>query len=369
MTIGDARASETEQNLGLVHDDLMAATDGSFDVTKQSISASNSNRTGQSVHGSLRHQLKPVPEDCDYVCTQLWSGSSVSSRREGYLARIALECSEVPILIPRSSMLPKIRGEPGYAMPTRARTSKYPLNPPRSTLLQARKEYSKCAQIVEQRINAQGLTRNLSDRIIGIDIASDWLRRAAEMEQISYIGDHLNTSEHRDRFTEFIRYGFAWFGVNAIFSRRSLLTLVGNPSSEAEFARFKVLFNAGLVNDAAAIESELRALLDTLTITRLPDTPNGRSVTTLRAIHLKYIPSGTHHGACAAALASAASSGSAALLDLPTMLYGFRNWAVHGNALDGCFGSHPRFVRYVELLTTVLADVHVNAAQVLQARL
>ena len=189
------------------------------------------------------------------------------------------------------------------------------------------------------------------------------------MEQISYIGDHLNASEHRDRFTEFIRYGFAWFGVNAIFSRLSLLTLVGAPSSAGEFARFKVLFNAGMVSNASAIENELRTLLDTPTITRLPNTPNGTSVTTLAAIHLKYIPSGTHHGACATALASAASSGSAALLDLPTVLYGFRNWAVHGNALDGCFGSHPRFVRYVELLTTVLAEVHLNTAQVLRARL
>jgi len=227
--------------------------------------------------------------------------------------------------------------------------SKRSLNPPRSTLLQARKEYSRCAQVVEQQITTQGLTRTLSERIIGMGIALDWVRRAAEMEQISYIGKHLTESEHRDRFTEFIRYGFVWFGLNAIFSRRSLLTLVGVPTGAAEFAKFKVLFNAGPVSNSSAIERELRALLDTPTTPRLPDTPIGTSVTTLNAIHLKYVPS-AHQGQAAKALAAAANSGSAALLDLPTMLYGFRNWSVHGNALDGCFGSHPRFVRYVGLL-------------------
>ena len=254
-------------------------------------------------------------------------------------------------------------------MPTQPPSSKQPLNPPRSTLLQARKEYSKCAQVVEQQISTQGLTRTLSERIIGIGIALDWVRRAAEMEQISYIGKHLTESEHRDRFTEFIRYGFVWFGLNAIFSRQSLLTLVAVPTGAAEFDRFKVLLNAGPVTNSSAIERELRDLLDTPITPRLPDIPTGTSVTTLNAITLKYIPSATRQGRPAAALAAAANSGSAALLDLPTMLYGFRNWSVHGNALDGCFGSHPRFVRHVELLTTVLAEVHLNTAHAIRTRL
>ena len=254
-------------------------------------------------------------------------------------------------------------------MPTRAASRKPSLAPPRSTLLQARKEYSKCAKALERGISTSGLTPGLSEGIIGVGIALDWVRRAAEMEQITYIGENLNSSEHRQRFTEFIRFGFAWFGLNAIFSRPSLLTQVGTPSGPSEFARFRVLFDAGPIPDAATIEAELRALLDTPTTPRLPrppGMPSGTSVTTLRAIHLKYVPAGTHHGACAAALASAANSGSAAALDLPTMLYGFRNWSVHGNALDGCFGSHPRYVRYVQLLTTVLAEVHLNTAQVLR---
>ena len=253
-----------------------------------------------------------------------------------------------------------------FVMPARRSPLKHALNRPRLRLLEARKEYSKCAGLIERSISTNGLTSTLSEQIIGVGIALDWVRRAAEMEQILYVGDNLNTSEHKQRFTEFLRFAFAWFGLNAVFTRDSLLVLVSFPIPTSEFAKFKLLFSLDTIVDSAVIEAELRSLLDTITTTRLPGLPSGTCVTTLKAILLKYVPPGAHHGACANALASAANSGSAASLDLATMIYGFRNWSVHGNALDGCFGSQPRHMRYVELLTNVLADVHLNTARALK---
>src|SRR4051794_34637711 len=113
-------------------------------------------------------------------------------------------------------------------MPGRRSFRKLVLNRPRATLLEARKAYSKCAGLLEESIARNGLTSTLSEQIVGIGIALDWVRRAAEMEQIAYVGDNLNSSEHRQRFTEFIRFGFAWFGLNAVFSRNSLLSLVNS---------------------------------------------------------------------------------------------------------------------------------------------
>jgi hypothetical protein len=67
----------------------------------------------------------------------------------------------------------------------------------------------------------------------------------------------------------------------------------------------------------------------------------------------------TARGIAAKAVATAAGSGNVSALDLPTLLYAFRNWSVHGNALDGSFGSRPGFLRYVGILQDTLAEIHL----------
>lgn len=106
---------------------------------------------------------------------------------------------------------------------------------------------------------------------------------------------------------------------------------------------------------------ELHQLLNTTIVTRLPNM-SSQSVTTLRAIHLKYLPSDIR-GDTAKAIRDAAQAESADSLDMPTLLYAFRNWSVHGNSLHGCFGSHSRFYKYSCLLQETLAQVHYDTAQ------
>lgn len=243
------------------------------------------------------------------------------------------------------------------------------LTPSRQTLLAARKEYSQCAAAVEATIANAGLSTGLSEQIVGIGVAMDWVRRAAEMDDILYAGEVLNNSPRKSAFVELTRFGFAWFGLNGIFSRPSLLHLVGRPSNTGEFWDFRVLFDAASIPNAAAHAATLQGILAAPTSPRLASSPPGASVSTLFVLDTKYIPMAAKKGAVAKAISSAATSGNVAALDLPFLVYAFRNWSVHGNALDGAFGSRPRFVTYVATLLEVLAEVHLSTAKLLRAAL
>ncbi len=229
-------------------------------------------------------------------------------------------------------------------------------------LLAARKDYSKCAAGLESKIKTCGLTPVLSERVIGVGVAADWVRRAAELEDIRYLGDQLNDSNRKASFTELLRYNFSWFGLNAIFSRDTLLQLVGTAQNSSEFARFCVLFDAASLVDATATIRVLHDLLARKTEPRLPSTRPGTAVPTLRAIQAKYLPGPNAKGTTNKAVTAALFTGDWSGLNLPTLLYAFRNWSVHGNALDGCFGSRPGFLQYVTTLHGVLAEVHASTA-------
>jgi len=236
-----------------------------------------------------------------------------------------------------------------------------------SKFLAARKLYSQCAKRVESNIKtAPTLTARLSEQIVGIGVACDWVRRAAEMETISFIGGNLDDSSWKPSFVEMTRFGFAWYGANAIFSRKELLDLLGTSRNTSELERFRVLWNIAIANvpslnaAVASHEANLRSILAHLTTPRMPDTAPGTAVMTIRAVVMKYIPPEARKKG--KAITDAAVSGSLSALDLPILLYAFRNWAVHGNALHGSFGSRPRFQAYVETLSDIIADVHIATA-------
>ncbi|MEG5061124.1 hypothetical protein QUB60_25510 [Microcoleus sp. A2-C5] len=239
--------------------------------------------------------------------------------------------------------------------------------PHRHTLLKARKLYSQCANKVEKSIAAQGLTPLLSTQVIGIGVATEWVRRAAEMDNIHYMGKNLNQSKSNDLFIELLRFNFSWFAINAIYTRNELLSLFGTPSDKnSEYSAFLLLYTPALLPNATVRLQKLHRLLNTPITTRLPNT--NHSVSTLEAISLKYLPNNIK-GHPAKLVKEAVEAGNANSLDMPTLLYVFRNWSVHGNTLHGCFGSHPRFLEYVSLLQETLADVHYGTAKKLMSLL
>lgn len=233
------------------------------------------------------------------------------------------------------------------------------MTPHRASLLKARKLYSQCARKVESKIKIDGLTPLLSTQIIGIGIATEWVRRAAEMESIHYMGKNLNKSKSSDLFVELLRFNFSWFALNAVFTREDLLSLFGTPSDNSEYSAFHLLYTKAMPTNAAARLEKLHLLLNAPISTRMPSDTDNSSVFTLKSIYLKYLPKNIR-GRTAKAIQQAVEQGSANSLDMPTLLYGFRNWSVHGNAFHGCFGSHPGFYEYTCLLQETLADVHCD---------
>jgi len=164
-----------------------------------------------------------------------------------------------------------------------------------------------------------------------------------------------------------VRYGFAWSGINAIFSRNELIHLLGTPKSDSELERFRVVFRAAdrPATDVSAREATLHAFLSTQAVTRLPLTARGTPVSTLQAVNIKYVPPTAKKKGTGKIVDQAALSGNLSALDVPTLLYAFRNWSVHGNALDGSFGGRAKFNLFLDTLNETLADVHLNLAAAL----
>ncbi|MEY4530386.1 MAG: hypothetical protein RLZZ156_1107 [Deinococcota bacterium] len=238
------------------------------------------------------------------------------------------------------------------------------MKPNQQILLKARKDYSSCAGLLEKQITQVGLTEKLNDQIIGIGIAADWLRKAAEMESIRYLGDTLNESKRKSSFIEIMRFSFSWFALNALFSRDEIVMFFSTKYEKSEFENFKQLFNASGMTQTRRgyFEKELHTLLQQITSPRLPNEPSGKSVTVLYALNQKYVPKNAKNYSTAKKINDAAATNSLTSLDLPTLIYAFRNWAVHGNALDGAFGGKPRFEKYIELINCALGEIHVGIA-------
>jgi hypothetical protein len=241
------------------------------------------------------------------------------------------------------------------------------LTPLRQRLLEARKRYSTCAKALESKIKASGLSDVLSEQVIGVGVALDWVRRAAEMDDIVFVGDQLNRSEHKPSFVEILRFNFCWFGLNAVFSRPSLLGLFSRQSHSSEFDDFLVLFNGTPLPNALTQVAKLHNLLMKDTSPRMPYLAKGTNVPTLRAIYTKYLRHASTKGKTTRAIAAAVQTGNLTALSLPTLLYAFRNWSVHGAALDGSFGTRPGFIEYVAILQDVIADIHYSTAARLTA--
>jgi hypothetical protein len=231
----------------------------------------------------------------------------------------------------------------------------------RTRLIDARKRYSIAAKNTEADIQRSGLSGLLSEKVVGIGVAIEWIRRAAEMENVSFIGGQLNRSDHKQAFVELLRFNFLWSGINGIYSRPSLLAHFGSTTA-SEYRDFLLLYKTVNSGSLASYLATLHTILASATSPRMPNRLPGQTVTTLLAIQSKYLEHASTKGGTAKTVAKAANSGSIGSLDLPTLIYAFRNWSVHGAALGGSFGSRPGFLNYVTTLQLALAEIHFSTA-------
>ncbi|MGQ0834090.1 MAG: hypothetical protein ACT4O5_04065 [Gammaproteobacteria bacterium] len=53
--------------------------------------------------------------------------------------------------------------------------------------------------------------------------------------------------------TELIHFNLAWYAMNAIFSRKAILDLLGPPASQSELDKFRLLFGHASLSGAASV--------------------------------------------------------------------------------------------------------------------
>ena len=107
----------------------------------------------------------------------------------------------------------------------------------------------------------------------------------------------------------------------------------------------------------------LHTLLQKPTVSYVPGFPPGTPHTILKALHFKYTPLQYQNMPTGKKVASAISSGNLAALDLPTLIYLMRNWAVHGGIVGSNFRSVSGFDKYISTLNEALSLVHLSLSQ------
>lgn len=227
----------------------------------------------------------------------------------------------------------------------------------------AGKAYGECAKKVTARcVDPKQPTAIESELRIAFGIASDWTRRAASMQQITYESRLMNKSPKTHSVSEMIRFNLAWSGMNALFSRNSVVSLFTAAAPKSELDRFKLFYaNSGVSLTAmAGLLANLHNILATPTISTVPGYPTGSSLPILQVLHEKYTPIQYQTMATGKLIAAAIRTGNYSALDMPLLIYLMRNWSVHGGLLGSNFRSVPRFDLYIKTVSDALSEVHAG---------
>lgn len=229
----------------------------------------------------------------------------------------------------------------------------------------AGKKYGECAkQLTSKLANPKEPAAKESELLIAFGIASDWTRRAAALD-IDYNSHLMRKASKTPGVSAMIRFGLAWSGMNALFSRNSIFDLLGVAAPKSELDRFRALVGAALSHatqlDNAA--TNLQNLLQSPTISYVPGYPSGTALAVLQVLHEKYTPAQYRSMATGKLIQQAIATGDYTPLDAPTLIYLMRNWSVHGGVVSSSFRSVPRFNSYISIVSNSLALIHVQLAE------
>ncbi len=229
----------------------------------------------------------------------------------------------------------------------------------------AYKTYGQCAKKITNGLGNIDPNSTESELIIAFGIVVDWCRRASSLKPLQYEGKLLNKQKRSVGVTELVRFNMAWSGINALFSRQSVLDLLPATSARSELDRFRVLYNSASLDltTISGYEKTLRDILSVPITTRIPGIPSGEAVTTLHALHYKYTPSENQTRGVGRNIQTALDTNNYSRLDLPMLIYSMRNWSVHGGIIDSSFRSEDRFKLYIDTILNALADVHLGISK------
>ncbi|MEQ3438097.1 hypothetical protein STENO_002238 [Stenotrophomonas maltophilia] len=233
----------------------------------------------------------------------------------------------------------------------------------------AGKKYGECAKQLTSRLaNPKEPTAEESELLIAFGIASDWTRRAAALD-IDYSSRHMRKASKTPSVSEMIKFGLAWSGMNALFSRNSIFDILGIAAPKSELDRFRSLVGTALsaatqLDEAA---TNLQNLLKSPTVSYVPGHPSGTALAVLQVLHEKYTPAQYRSMSTGKLIQQAIATGDYTPLDVPTLIYLMRNWSVHGGVMSSSFRSVPRFNSYISIVSRSLALIHVQLAEKLVA--
>ncbi len=263
------------------------------------------------------------------------------------------------------------------------------MNPMTRRYLQAAKSQLGAAvhKIASRSTVGRSLTPNEKDQVLGLGTARDWIRWSAALKGIQFDTKSENGSGRRQGIVESLRFTQIWTGTNALFSRDSVLRVLGPPPRrDSEIDRFRIIYaGAGITAspEESSILQTLNGLLDMECNTRdvapmltipssSPRNPNLAAQpypTMWEVIYKKYLRPTDQARGIGKVIGHALASRRYPRPDGPTLIYGARNWTVHGMLLTSFFrGSEHKYRTFVDNINLLLASVLAGASRELAAR-
>jgi hypothetical protein len=229
-----------------------------------------------------------------------------------------------------------------------------------ANLLLVEKTYNSCAKRAKARIVSPSPLPDL-EILVGIGIAADWIGWAAELSTVKFTG-HRRRSDRLQSLIELSRFTYMWAAANALFSRPSILALLGAPANtRGELNSFRILHRtAGILSatETAHLKT-LHTILDIpMKVKDFPWLPPGVMPKLFEVIYFKYTTASQQKLGFGKKLVAASAAGTISPVDLPTIIYATRNWHVHGVLLSSSFrGPSQKFELYINTINKALAEI------------
>jgi len=266
-------------------------------------------------------------------------------------------------------------------------------------LKSARQLLGHCAREIEAKQNAGQMPQNRGKELrLALGTARDWLRWASALEDLRFSTKSERNSSRRNGLTECVRFTQMWAATNALFARDEVMNFAGLATSQSELVRFRRLYEAATLQPQfehdriEALHEILGSQCNADGVTRKINKPDPRPIRKLPqplfpiyvpnpkiAAHPKYKPEpvallptmwevidqkysrpkdreiprsiGQH-------IAEALDTGDWPQPDGPMIIYGARNWTVHGMLLTSFFrGSKAKYPAFIDNINLLLAAV------------
>jgi len=247
----------------------------------------------------------------------------------------------------------------------------------KTNLYQTRKNLGKCAELLaDRKTGTRPLNATEKEMLIGFGTARDWVKWAVALSDVTYSTRQETNSARAQGIVESVRFNQLWTATNALFAKDSILQLAGPninlPSSEAK--RFERLYTFAGVDhqlQAASLET-LEKLLgmeckaDGVTGNLIP---SGVPVM-WEIIDQKYMRPEDRARGFGKVISTALAHGKYPAFDGPSIIYGARNWAVHGMLLTSFFrGSKQKYMTFIDNITLLLSAALEGSARNLLSKL